>query len=290
MQRLRPGGCPLRTKAKSKVRRPAPCRLPRIGITSRQQGSHPTGEDVSHWMRAKRRTIPFRILASVPFRVCQLFVPPYKHLGTFGHSQPHATITTKLFCFSGSIENKRVFESECLLGRRSPRFKSGRPDHQPTELTDFLFRDTSATLQLGTFGNNCSSRRFTASFCSLLKGWMLQPALLNSRLNSTSAAAATKTLGRFRLQLRTWHRRLQLGRTAGICFRLLSGRTKRHIGRSRRIVNVIESRHEVDFGAAELGLEGGEVLPGWSGSFGGAMPRGPYHSWPRALALRMISK
>src|ERR1700704_6508792 len=30
----------------------------------------------------------------------------------------------------------------------------------------------------------------------------------------------------------------------------------------RRVVNIIESRHEVDLSAAELGLEGGEVLPG----------------------------
>src|SRR6266478_7685488 len=71
----------------------------------------------------------FESWASVPFRVCQLLCPPYKHLGTFGHSQPHATITTKLFCFSGSIENKRVvLIGMPALGAGGPEFESRRPD------------------------------------------------------------------------------------------------------------------------------------------------------------------
>jgi hypothetical protein len=43
-------------------------------------------------------------------------------MGTFAHSQPHATITTKLFCFSRNVENRRVvFGSPPALGTSAQR-------------------------------------------------------------------------------------------------------------------------------------------------------------------------
>src|SRR5882762_11807300 len=81
----------------------------------------------------------FESWASVPFRVSQLLCPPYKHLGTFEHSQPHATITTKLFCFSGSIENKRVvLIGMPALGAGSSEFKSRRPDQSMLFVLHYL--------------------------------------------------------------------------------------------------------------------------------------------------------
>jgi hypothetical protein len=65
-------------------------------------------------------------------KVCQVLCPPCKHLGTFAHSQPHATITSKLFCFSSVVENRRVvLGSAPALGAGGLRFKSGRPDQIP---------------------------------------------------------------------------------------------------------------------------------------------------------------
>ena len=67
--------------------------------------------------------------ARTPSRVCQLLCPPYRQMGTVAHSQPHATITPKLFCFSSNAENKTVvFSSPPALGAGGPRFKSARPD------------------------------------------------------------------------------------------------------------------------------------------------------------------
>jgi hypothetical protein len=63
-------------------------------------------------------------------RLCQLLCPPNRQMGTFAHSQPHATITAKLFCFSRNVENRTVvFASPPALGAGGPRFKSARPDH-----------------------------------------------------------------------------------------------------------------------------------------------------------------
>jgi hypothetical protein len=56
-------------------------------------------------------------------------------MGTVAHSQPHASITTKLFCFSSNVENRRVVLSRPpALGAGGPRFKSGRPDHSSIEI------------------------------------------------------------------------------------------------------------------------------------------------------------
>ena len=67
---------------------------------------------------------------SAPSRLCQLLCPPSRQMGTVAHSQPHATITTKSFCFSSNAENRRVVASSPpALGAGGPRFKSGRPDH-----------------------------------------------------------------------------------------------------------------------------------------------------------------
>jgi hypothetical protein len=80
-------------------------------------------------MRANVLRSRVGILGQRTIRVCQRLCPPYKHLGAFAHSQPHATITTKLFCFSGSIENRRVVLSGMpALGAGGPESKSRRPD------------------------------------------------------------------------------------------------------------------------------------------------------------------
>src|SRR6267142_751792 len=63
------------------------------------------------------------------YLVCQFLCPPFKHLGTFAHSQPHATTAAKLFCSSSNAENRRVVLSSPLaLGAGGPEFKSRRPD------------------------------------------------------------------------------------------------------------------------------------------------------------------
>jgi len=45
-------------------------------------------------------------LGQAPPRMCRLLCPPCRHLGTFAHSQTHAAIATKLFCFSSNAENR----------------------------------------------------------------------------------------------------------------------------------------------------------------------------------------
>jgi len=69
-------------------------------------------------------------MSRAPSEMCQVLCPPNRQVGTFRHSQPHARITTKLFCFSRNVENRRVvFGSPPALGAGGPRFKSARPDH-----------------------------------------------------------------------------------------------------------------------------------------------------------------
>src|SRR5882724_9051209 len=61
--------------------------------------------------------------------MCQLLCPPNRQMGTSAHGQPHATITTKLFCFSGNTGNRRlVLSRPPALGAGGPEFKSRRPD------------------------------------------------------------------------------------------------------------------------------------------------------------------
>src|SRR5712664_318203 len=63
-------------------------------------------------------------------RSCQLLCPPNRQMGTFAHSQLHATIRAKLFCFSRNVENRTVvFGSPPALGAGGPEFKSRHPDH-----------------------------------------------------------------------------------------------------------------------------------------------------------------
>jgi len=55
--------------------------------------------------------------------------PPNRQMGTSAHGQPHATITTKLFWFSGNTGNRRlVLSRPPALGAGGPEFKSRRPD------------------------------------------------------------------------------------------------------------------------------------------------------------------
>src|ERR1700680_2148643 len=52
-----------------------------------------------------------------PHSIVPTFVPTHRQMGTVAHSQPHATITTKLFCFSSNVENRRgVFSGPPDLG------------------------------------------------------------------------------------------------------------------------------------------------------------------------------
>jgi hypothetical protein len=53
--------------------------------------------------------------------IAPTFVPPNRQMGTFAHSQPHARITTKLFCFSRNVGNKAiVFGSAPTLTEGAP--------------------------------------------------------------------------------------------------------------------------------------------------------------------------
>src|SRR6202521_715896 len=56
-----------------------------------------------------------------PHSIVPTFVPTHRQMGTVAHSQPHATITTKLFCFSSNVENRRVvFGRPPALGASAP--------------------------------------------------------------------------------------------------------------------------------------------------------------------------
>jgi len=73
-------------------------------------------------------------MSRAPSEMCQLLCPPYIQMGTVGHSQTHATITTKLFCFSSNVENRRVaFGSPPALGAGGLELKSARPDDDRTD-------------------------------------------------------------------------------------------------------------------------------------------------------------
>src|SRR5712664_4352362 len=58
-----------------------------------------------------------------------ILCPPYRHIRTVAHSQPHATVSTKLLFFSSNAENGGfVLDGPPALGAGGPRFKSGRPN------------------------------------------------------------------------------------------------------------------------------------------------------------------
>jgi hypothetical protein len=60
-------------------------------------------------------------------------------MGSSAHSQPHAAITPKLFCFSRNAENRRVaLGRPPALGAGGPRFKSGRPDQNISRVFFYL--------------------------------------------------------------------------------------------------------------------------------------------------------
>ncbi len=60
-----------------------------------------------------------------------ILCPPYRHIRTVAHSQPHATVSTKLLFFSSNAENGGfVLDGPPALGAGGPRFKSGRPDQK----------------------------------------------------------------------------------------------------------------------------------------------------------------
>jgi len=81
-------------------------------------------------VRLLERVPVWQTRVSATSRLCQLLCPPNRQMGTGAHSQPHARITTKLFCFSGNVENRRVVLTiPPALGAGGLRFKSGRPDH-----------------------------------------------------------------------------------------------------------------------------------------------------------------
>ena len=59
-------------------------------------------------VRLLERVPVWQTRVSATSRLCQLLCPPNRQMGTGAHSQPHARITTKLFCLSGNVENRRV--------------------------------------------------------------------------------------------------------------------------------------------------------------------------------------
>ena len=71
-----------------------------------------------------------------------ILCPPYRHIRTVVHSQPHATDSTKLLFFSSNAENGGfVLNGPPALGAGGPRFKSGRPDQ------DISFRFSKTMIQ-----------------------------------------------------------------------------------------------------------------------------------------------
>jgi hypothetical protein len=94
-------------------------------------------------------------------RLCQLLCPPNRQMGTFAHSQPHATIAVKLFCFSSNVENRRiVFGRPPALGAGGLRFKSGRPDQilLNQKVTEAQFRHCCIVVQLGNNRKNSQGK------------------------------------------------------------------------------------------------------------------------------------
>ena len=80
-------------------------------------------------------------------RLCQLLCPPNRRMGTRAHSQPHARITAKLFCFSRNVENRTVvFGSAPALGAGGLRFKSGRPDQSSQWVSNSAHYCTRSTV------------------------------------------------------------------------------------------------------------------------------------------------
>jgi hypothetical protein len=70
-------------------------------------------------------------------RLCQLLCPPNRQMGTVAHSQPHATIAAKLFCFSRNVENRTVVLGRPpVLGAGGLEFESPRPDHYLQSIAD----------------------------------------------------------------------------------------------------------------------------------------------------------
>src|SRR6266849_10325813 len=60
-----------------------------------------------------------------------ILCPPYRHIRTVAHSQPHATVSTKLLFFSSNAENGGfVLDGPPALGAGGPEFKSRRPDQK----------------------------------------------------------------------------------------------------------------------------------------------------------------
>lgn len=58
-----------------------------------------------------------------------ILCPPYRHIRTAVHSQPHAAVSIKLLFFSSNAENGGfVLHGPPGLGAGGPEFKSGRPD------------------------------------------------------------------------------------------------------------------------------------------------------------------
>src|ERR1700687_3458552 len=65
-----------------------------------------TGGIPSYWKHQRERELWQTTVT--PSRLCQVLCPPKRQMGTFEYSQPHATITAKLFCFSGNVDNRTV--------------------------------------------------------------------------------------------------------------------------------------------------------------------------------------
>jgi len=82
--------------------------------------------------------------AMAPSRLCQLLCPPSRQMGTVAHRQPHAMITTKLFCFISNVENRRVVLSSAPALETSAQRPVGKRTHLPGEQTITLRRGRTA--------------------------------------------------------------------------------------------------------------------------------------------------
>src|SRR6266851_5871785 len=123
-------GCADETRAKSR------------GISKASLFKHPIIERLLlqiQRVRLLERVPVWQTRVSATSRLCQLLCPPNRQMGTGAHSQPHARITTKLFCFSGNVENRRVVLTiPPALGAGGPEFESRRPDQSMLFVLHYL--------------------------------------------------------------------------------------------------------------------------------------------------------
>ncbi len=92
-----------------------------------------------------------------------ILCPPYRHIRTVAHSQPHATVSTKLLFFSSNAENGGfVLDGPPALGAGGPEFKSRRPDQNMSRVFFYLLK---APFTSNPICGNLAGRRSQFASC-----------------------------------------------------------------------------------------------------------------------------